>query len=170
MYYIFLKKNWPLFGPPTFCTYPVSTHFESLEKSAKPKVQKEFNNKRFDALKGLIGVDRMVLDASVKSIQNALPEGGNVYTFCLSYPKVIKDIEDKIKVSKKKLSSVSKSFDHVTVSVASKESQAISLIEDIKKLTKEKESIEAMMSELRGLISPKMEAMFNALTEAQAAA
>lgn len=56
----------------------------------------------------------MVLDASVKSIQNALIEGGNVYKFCLSCPKVIEDIEDKIKVSKKKLFSVSKSFDHVT--------------------------------------------------------
>lgn len=71
----------------------ISTCFESLEKFAEAKVHNEFNAKRLRTLKRMIADDRVILDTYVKSIQDALSEGDNIFKSCLSFSKFTEDIE-----------------------------------------------------------------------------
>lgn len=75
----------------------VSTHFESLEKSAKVKVCSEFNSKRLKTLKRMIVDDRASLYICIKSMQDALSEGENIYKSCVPLSKLTEDIEKKSK-------------------------------------------------------------------------
>lgn len=71
----------------------VSTHFESLEKLVEVRVRNEFDAKRFSEIIEMISNDRNLLDTCVKSIQNALSEGGNVYKSYLLSSKFVEDIQ-----------------------------------------------------------------------------
>lgn len=62
----------------------IDTHFESFEKSAEEKVLNEFNAKRLQTLKKMIAKDRVTLGVYLKSMQDALFEGRNLYKSCLS--------------------------------------------------------------------------------------
>lgn len=84
----------------------MSTHFESLEKSAEIKAKNEFEAKRFRTLKKMIINDRGLLDTCVKSIQDALSEGGNIYKSCLSHSKFLADIEKQIVENEKTLAGI----------------------------------------------------------------
>jgi len=63
-----------------------------------------------------LGYDRTILTISIKSVQNALSDGSDKYKFCLSWPKVSEDIENKIKEQELKLSNLSNNFDPLTIS------------------------------------------------------
>jgi len=99
----------------------LSTHFDSLEKLAEEKVWKEFLGKSFTEAQGIITNDRSTLDIGIKSLENALKDGGNMYKFFLSWPKVIEDIEKKVKEQEGKLSSLSQNFDPLTTSLINQE-------------------------------------------------
>lgn len=85
----------------------VDTHSESLEKFVEAKVHSEFNAKRLGTLKRMISDDRVVLDTCIKSTQDALSEGGNIYKSCLSLSKFTDDIEKKSKEHEMQLVGIS---------------------------------------------------------------
>lgn len=93
-------------GPPKSLINSVSTHFESLEKSVEIKDKNEFEAKRFRTLKKMIANDRILLDSCVKSIQDALSEGWNVYKSSLSFSHFFADVEKKIVENKKTLAGI----------------------------------------------------------------
>lgn len=75
----------------------VDSHFESFEKCTKVKVQNEFNAKMLLTLKIMIVDDRDTLDTCMKSMQDAMFEGRNIYKSLLSLSKLAEDIEKKCK-------------------------------------------------------------------------
>lgn len=99
----------------------VSTHFESLEKSAEVKVQKEFDDKRFNRLKCMITNEKSLLATCVKNIQSALSKGGKIYKSCFSLSKLTKENEKKIKDHEKQLAAIYYAFDPLIVSVGKQE-------------------------------------------------
>jgi len=150
-----------------FLVNSVNTHFDSLEKSVEEKVRKEFLGKRFSEIQGFITNDRRIMDIGIKRLENALKDGRELYKFCLSWSKVTKDIEKKVKEQEDKLSSFSQNFDPLTISIINQECQTIAVINEIKKLEKERKNIISRMGELRGMIIPKLEVMHEALIDAQ---
>lgn len=142
-----LEKLMPTFQKNTFDTpsgklknliNSMDTHFESLEKSVEVKVHNEFNAKRLRTLKRMIADDRASLDTCVKSMQDGLSEGDNIYKSCLSLSKFTKDIEKKSKEHEEQLAKISQSLDPLSTSMNSKEDQLISLLDKIKSLSHEK--------------------------------
>lgn len=81
------------------------------------KVQKEFDAKRLNRLKGMIVNDKYLLASYVKNIQGAFSEGGNIYNSCLSFSKFTEDTEKKMKEYEKQLADISQAFDRLTISV-----------------------------------------------------
>lgn len=67
--------------------------------------------------------DRITLDASIKSVDEALSKGGNIYTSCLKLSKFTQDIEKKIKENEDQLDHWSQSFDPLLVSLSGHEAQ-----------------------------------------------
>lgn len=92
------------FGKLKYLINSVSNHFESLEKYAKLKVENKFKVNRFNHLNGIITNDIILLGKCIKSIQDSLSEGGNVYKAFLSFPKCVDDIKKQIKENEKQLS------------------------------------------------------------------
>lgn len=135
----------------------VSTHFQSLEKSAEIKVWNEFDAKRFNELQKVIANDISLLETYVKSIQDALSKGGNVYKSYLSFSMFVVDIEKQIMQNEKLLIGISQPFDPLSVYVASQETQVISLFDKIKNLSHEEENIIDKVGELRRFITPKLD-------------
>ena len=134
----------------------VSTHFESLEKLALVKVQKEFDARKISKLKGLIANDKSLLATCVKNIQSALSEGGRIYKSCLSLSKLTEENEKKVKDHEKELAAISNAFDPLTVSVGEQEGQVISLLDKIKSLKCDNDKVVERGCELRGLIGSKI--------------
>lgn len=95
----------------------VDTHFESFEKFVEEKVQHEFNTKRLQNLKKMIANDKVTLDTCVKSMQEALSEGGNLYKSCLSLKRFTKDFEKNSKEHEDELACISQSVDPLLVSL-----------------------------------------------------
>lgn len=60
----------------------VGSHFESLEKASDTKVLNQFNDMRLKTFLKMIGDDRVTLVTPMKSIQDALDEGGWIYKSC----------------------------------------------------------------------------------------
>lgn len=54
--------------------------------------------------------DRVSLITSMKGIQDALDEGGQIYKSCLIFPKFIMDIDKKIRECESQLPSISLSY------------------------------------------------------------
>lgn len=65
----------------------------------------------------MIANDKYLLATSVKNIQSALFEGGNIYKSCLSLSKFTEDIEKKMKECEKQLADITQAFDPLTISV-----------------------------------------------------
>lgn len=144
-------------------------HFQSFEKSTEEKVRNEFHARRFQTLKNMVIDDRITLDASIKSIQEALSEGGNIYKSCLKLSKFTQDIERKIKEHEDQLDQLSQSFDLLLVSLSGHEAQVVSLLEKIRSLNRENVKIVDKVCELKSLITPKMDIILSGLKDAQAA-
>jgi hypothetical protein len=85
----------------------VSTHFESLEKSAEVKVWKDFDENRFSKMKRMIVNDRDSLSTWVKCIHGALYEGGNIYNSCIIVIKFTTNFDERIKEQATKLVAIS---------------------------------------------------------------
>jgi len=75
-----------------------------------------------------------------------------------------------VKAQEDKLLSLYQNFDPLIVSIINQECQTIVVMNEIKKLEKERKNILSKMGELRGMIIPKLEAMHEALTDAQTTA
>lgn len=73
----------------------VDSHFEYLKKFAEEKVRNEFDARRLCTLKNMISNDRATLCNCVKSLQDAITIGGNLYKSCLFLNKFTADIEKK---------------------------------------------------------------------------
>jgi len=68
------------------------------------------------------------LDIGIKSLENALKDGGDLYKFCLSWSTVTIDIIKKVEEQESKLSSLSQSFDPLTSSIVNQQCQTITVI------------------------------------------
>jgi len=148
----------------------VDTHFDSLEKSAEEKVRKEFLDKRFSEILELISKDRKIVSIGIKSLENALKDGGDIYKFCISWSKATAAFDKKIKEEQDKLQSLSQSFDPLSSSIINQECQTIAVLNEIKNLEKERKNITNRMGELRRIIIPKLETMHEAISDAQTTA
>lgn len=118
-------------------------------------------------MKKMIAKDRVTLDACVKSMKDALSEGGNMYKSCLSLKKFTKDIEKKSKDHEDELASISQLVDPLSVSLSSHEDQVTSLLEKIRSLNHDKDRIIGRVGELRNWITPKLDIMLVALKDSQ---
>lgn len=131
----------------------VDSYFESLEKTAKAKVLRNFNSMRMRTVLKMIEGDKKCLVTCVKGIQDALVEGGRIYKSCLLLPKFTIEVDKKIKECEGQLGNLSQSYDPQSVFASSKENQVISLLDKIKSLSQEKDRIVGRVGELRNLIT-----------------
>lgn len=71
----------------------VNTHFVSLEKATDESVQKIFNEMRLQNKLKEVERDGASLKAAIKSIEEALDEGGKIFKSCLALPNFIAEID-----------------------------------------------------------------------------
>lgn len=143
----------------------LDSHFKYFEDSTLVKVRKEFKEQRLDSLNKLITRDRKFLGPWIQHTQSAITKGGNVYKSCLILEKFTATNEKKIKEIEQQLAIISNNLDPLVSSVCLQDCQVISLLDQIKNLKFENERIIIRVSDLRGLISTKIEMMANALKE-----
>jgi len=127
-------------------------------------------DKRFSEILELISKDRKIVSIGIKSLENALKDGGDIYKFCISWSKATAAIDKKIKEEQDKLQSLSQSFDPLSSSIINQECQTIAVLNEIKNLEKERKNITNRMGELRRIIIPKLETMHEAISDAQTTA
>lgn len=118
-------------------------------------------------MKRMIAKDRATLGECVKSLQDALSKGENLYKSFLSLNKFSANIEMKSKVYEKNLEYISQLVDSLSASLSSHENHVISLLEKIKSLNHDRERIIGRVDEVRSLITPKLDIMLNALKDTQ---
>lgn len=75
----------------------IDFHFVSLQKATEGKVLIQFNAMRLQMILKMVEGDRVSLISNLKSIQEALDEGGKIYKSCLLLPKLTIEIDKKIK-------------------------------------------------------------------------
>lgn len=105
----------------------------------------------------------------MKSMQDAITVGGNLYKSCLSLNKFTTNIEKKSQEYKDQLKIMSKSVDPLSNSLSQHENQVIYLLEKIQSLSYDWERIIGKVGELRSHIVPKLDVMLNSLQDAQSA-
>lgn len=88
----------------------VDYHFESLEKVADVNILIYFNAMRLRTILRMVEDDRVSLITSVRSIREALNEGGKIYKSCLLLLKFTIDLDKKIKECEGQLASISQSY------------------------------------------------------------
>ncbi|XP_059073528.1 uncharacterized protein LOC131874258 [Cryptomeria japonica] len=144
----------------------IDSHFVSLKKDTEAKLISVFNAKRMRTVLRMISGDKTKLVSCVKSIQDALVEGGKIYKLCLLLLKFTIEIEKKIKEHEVNLANLSQSFDPQSIFVSKKEDQVISLLDKIKSLNQEKDKIVGRVRELRSLITPQLDSFLSSLQDA----
>lgn len=82
---------------------------------------------RFQIFLKVVEDDRAVLKSMVKSIKNALDEGGKIYKSCFILLKFTLDIGKKIKEYEGQLVAISQSFDPISVFASSLATQVMDL-------------------------------------------
>lgn len=114
----------------------VEFNFVSLEKAIDIKVLNKFNETRLQTYLKTTEVDSEVLKNVVKSVEDALDEGGKIFKLCLFLPNFTIDIDRPIKYFEGKLASIGHSFSPHSVFPSSLEAQIMDFIDKIKGLNK----------------------------------
>lgn len=98
------------FGKLKDMLYKVESDFESLEKAVDEVALKRFNDMRLKTTLKAVEGDRVSLNTVVKSVEDALDEGGKIYKSCLILPKFIVDIDEKIRDHEGQLADIAQYF------------------------------------------------------------
>lgn len=110
--------------------------------------------------------DRASLKTAMKSVEEALDEGGKFFKSCLFLSNFTVDIDRQIKYLEGNLSSIGHSFVPQSIFPSSLEAQILDYTNKIKSLNQDKEKMLNKVGELRSLITPRMDTLLGAQQDA----
>lgn len=102
----------------------------------------------------MIEDDRVSLVTNVKSIQDALDEGSQIYKSCLFFSKFTINSDKKIRGREGQRASISQSYAPQSVVDSNFEPHVMSKLDKIKSLNREKDRILGRVGDVRSLITP----------------